>query len=97
MPIQEDNSTPNVGGINQDQIRSYVERIERLEEEKTELAEHIKEVYVEAKSAGFDVPPLKAVIRERRRDPRDVEDQETMEFLYKKALGMVPGPEQGDV
>lgn len=79
-----------VGGIAQEVLQSLVGRIERLEEEKRSLADDIKAIYAEAKSCGFDVKVLRQVIRQRRIDARELEEQETILDLYKMALGMKP-------
>jgi uncharacterized protein (UPF0335 family) len=76
-----------VGGIAAERLRSIVERIERLEEEKKALSSDIKDVYAEAKSAGFDVKGLRAVIRLRRQRPEEVEENEYLLVLYRRALG----------
>ena len=84
-------STPEnteVGGIAGERLRSIVERIERLEEEKKALSSDIKDIFSEAKSAGFDVKVLRAVIRLRKQEPAEVEEQETLLDLYRRALGM---------
>jgi uncharacterized protein (UPF0335 family) len=75
-------------GIAADRLRSLVERIERLEEERRALAGDIKDIYAEAKSAGFDVKVLRQIIRLRRQDQAEVEEQESLLDLYKRALGM---------
>ena len=79
---------PAVGGIAADRLRSLIERIERLEEELKALGSDIKDIYLEAKSAGFDVKVLRALISLRKKEPADVEEQETLLDLYKRALGM---------
>lgn len=71
-----------------DRLRSFVERIERLEEEKRELANDIKEVYAEAKSSGFDTKILRKVITLRRMEAHDRREQEELLDLYMHALGM---------
>ena len=76
------------GNIAADRLRSLVERIERLEEERKALAGDIKDIYAEAKSAGFDVKVLRQLIRIRRQEPADVEEQETLLDVYRRALGM---------
>jgi uncharacterized protein (UPF0335 family) len=76
------------GGIAADRLRSLVERIERLEEEKKALTDDIRDVYAEAKSAGFDVKVLRQLIRLRRQQPAEIEEQETLLDLYRRALGM---------
>jgi len=72
-----------------DQLRTVVERIERLEEEKQALAEDIKEVYAEAKANGFDTKTLRAVIRLRKQDVAERQEREALLDLYMHALGMV--------
>ena len=78
----------NTGGIAADRLRSLVERIERLEEERKALANDIKDIYSEAKSAGFDVKVLRQLIRIRKQELAEVEEQETLLDLYRRALGM---------
>jgi uncharacterized protein (UPF0335 family) len=75
-------------GIAADRLRSLVERIERLEEERKALAGDIRDIYAEAKAAGFDVKVLRQVIRLRRQDQAEVQEQESLLDLYKRALGM---------
>jgi uncharacterized protein (UPF0335 family) len=77
-----------VGGIAADRLRSLVDRIERLEEERKALGNDIKDIYSEAKSAGFDVKVLRQLIRIRKQEPADVEEQETLLDVYRRALGM---------
>jgi uncharacterized protein (UPF0335 family) len=81
-------SDTKVGGIAGDRLRSLIERIERLEEERKALGNDIKDIYGEAKSAGFDVKVLRQLIRIRKQEPADVEEQETLLDLYKRAIGM---------
>ena len=81
---------PDVGGIAGERLRSFIERIERLEEEKRALAADIKEVYAEAKGSGFDAKTMRQIIRIRRMDKDDFDEQETLLDIYKRALGMLP-------
>lgn len=81
---------PDVGGIAGDRLKSFIERIERLEEEKKALANDIKEVYAEAKGTGFDTKIMRQLIRLRRMDQDDLDEQETLIDIYKRALGMLP-------
>lgn len=74
-----------------EQLRSLVERIERLEEEKTALADDIKEVYAEAKGNGFDTKTLRTVVRLRKQDTAERQEQEALLDLYLHALGMSGG------
>ena len=81
---------PDVGGIAGERLRSLIERIERLEEEKRTLAADIKEVYAEAKGTGFDTKIMRQIIRIRKMDKDDLDEQETLLDIYKRALGMLP-------
>lgn len=81
-------NTAKVGGVAVDRLRSLVERIERLEEERKTLGNDIKDIFTEAKSAGFDVKVLRQLIRIRSKDANEVEEQETLLDVYKRALGM---------
>jgi uncharacterized protein (UPF0335 family) len=80
----------DVGGIAGDRLKSFVERIERLEEEKQALANDIKEVYAEAKGTGFDTKIMRQIIRMRKMDKDDLDEQETLLDVYRRALGMLP-------
>ncbi len=82
---------PDVGGIAGERLRSFIDRIERLEEEKRALGEDIKEVYAEAKGVGFDVKIMRQLIRLRKMDQDDRDEQEALLDVYKRALGMLPG------
>jgi uncharacterized protein (UPF0335 family) len=77
-----------VGGVSSDRLRSLVERVERLEEEKATLSEDIREVYSEGKSAGYDVRILRQIVRLRKLDGSDRREQEELLDLYKRALDM---------
>ena len=80
----------DVGGIAGDRLKSFIERIERLEEEKRALAEDIKEVFAEAKGTGFDTKIMRQIIKIRKMDKDDLDEQETLLDVYKRALGMLP-------
>lgn len=75
-------------GVARDQLRSFVERIERLEEEKRTLADDIKDVYGEAKAMGFDTKVLRLVIKIRKQDQDERMEQEAVLDTYLSALGM---------
>lgn len=77
-----------VGGIAGDQLKSYIERIERLEEEKANLTADIREVFAEAKGNGFDVKIMRQLLKIRKMDSDEVAEQETLLDLYKRAIGM---------
>lgn len=81
---------PDVGGIVGERLKSFIERIERLEEEKRTLAEDIKEVYAEAKGTGFDTKIMRQLIRIRKRDQDELDEEESLLDVYKRALGMLP-------
>ena len=71
-----------------DRLRSIVERLEKLEEERRALSGDIKDIYAEAKSAGFDPVVVRQLIALRRKEPAEVEEQETLLDMYRRALGM---------
>jgi uncharacterized protein (UPF0335 family) len=71
------------------QLRAFIERIERLEEEKKTIADDIKEVYAEAKGTGFDTKAVRTLIRLRKKDQAERQEEEAILDLYKAALGMV--------
>lgn len=71
-----------------DRLRLLVERVERLEEEKKGISDDIKDVYLEAKSTGFDVKAMKAIVRLRKLERKEREEQEAMIELYKERLGL---------
>jgi uncharacterized protein (UPF0335 family) len=77
--------------VEADRLRSIVERIERLEEERKALSGDIKDIYAEAKSAGFDVKVIRQLIRERREEPDAIEERESLLELYRNALGQLVG------
>ncbi len=79
---------PDVAGIAADQLRLHVDKIERLEEEKKELQETIKEAYAAAKGDGFDLKILRKLIAIRKIRANDRQEQEELLDLYKAALGM---------
>ena len=79
----------DVGGIAADRLRTLIERIERLEEEKAALAGDVREVYAEAKGSGFDTKIMRQIVRLRKMDKADLQEQETLLDLYKRALGLL--------
>ncbi|MET4636182.1 uncharacterized protein (UPF0335 family) [Kaistia defluvii] len=78
-----------VQGVAAAQLRSIVERIERLEDEKKAIADDIKDVYGEAKANGYDTKALRKIVALRKQDANEREEQEAILELYKNALGMV--------
>ena len=73
----------------QTRLKTIIERIERLEEEKKTIADDIKEVFAEAKGTGFDTKAMRSIIRLRKKDQAERQEEETILDLYKAALGMV--------
>lgn len=73
--------------VAKDQIKSIVERVERLEEDKAAIASDIREVYLEAKGNGLDVKALRAIVRYRKEDAADREEREVIFAIYLNALG----------
>lgn len=80
-----------VGGISGDYLKSYIERIERLTEEKDTIAADIRDIYAESKGNGFDSKIIKEIIKQRKLDHLELEEQETLLELYKRAIGMISG------
>ena len=71
-------------------MKSFIERIERLEEEKRALSGDIKEVYAEARGTGFEPKIMRQIIKIRKMDKEEVDEEESLLDLYKRALGMMP-------
>lgn len=84
----DDDDSAQWGNISAERLRSLVERIERLEEEKKALSSDIQDIFAEAKSDGFDVKVLRQLLKLRKQEPAAVEDQETLLDVYRRALGM---------
>lgn len=86
---KEDDERNNIiGGIAVDRLRSLIERIERLEEEKAAIASDIRDVFAEAKSAGFDAKIMRAIIKLRKMNAADRDEQEYLIETYRKALNI---------
>ncbi len=79
---------PDVNGVGGARIKSYIERIERLEEEKTALADDIKDVYGEAKAVGLDAKTLRKIVRLRKMDTEKRREEDELLDLYMSAIGM---------
>ena len=77
-----------VEGVAADRLKSFIERIERLEEEKAALAADIREVYAEAKGTGFDTKIMRMIVKLRKLDSADRAEQDALLDLYKAALGL---------
>lgn len=82
--------------VARDQIKAFIERIERLEEEKSSISEDIKEVYAEAKGNGFDTVILRKIIAIRKMDHNERMEQEALLDLYLNALGMAEAPSEDE-
>ena len=80
----------NTGAIEADRLKSYIERIERLEEEKKNIAEDVKEVFNEAKMHGYDTKIMRECIKLRKMEASDLEEKEFLLETYRRALGMLP-------
>ena len=78
---------PFQGGISSHQLRSFIEKIERLEQDKAEIGEVIRETFAEAKSEGFDVKVMRQLIKIRRMKKEELIEQEELLVLYRQALG----------
>lgn len=76
--------------VAREQLKSVVERIERLEEEKKAIADDIRDVYAEAKANGFDTKVLRQVVSLRKKDLTERQEEEAVRDLYLQALGMLP-------
>ena len=76
-------------GVTGERLRSFIERIERLEEEKQALADDIKEVFAEAKATGFDVKTMRKIIRMRKQDLDQRKEEEALLETYMAAIGMI--------
>jgi len=75
-------------GFAADQLKSFITRIERVEEEKAALSADIREIYAEAKGTGFDTKIMRQVVRLRKLDKADLQNQDALLELYRRALGM---------
>lgn len=88
--------TVNDNSVAQDQIKAFIERIERLNEEKTAISSDIKDVYAEAKGNGFDTAILRQIIKIRKQDHNERMEHEALLELYLTALGMATAPPDED-
>lgn len=77
-----------VGGVSGQRLRAFIERVERLEEEKSALAEDIKDIMAEAKAVGFDTKTMRKIIRLRKMDKEKRNEEEELLELYKAAIGL---------
>lgn len=81
--------TDNTDTIVADQLRQFIEKIERLEEEKSGLAADVRDLYNQAKSTGFDPKVMRQIIRIRKMERHQVDEEENLLHLYKQALGIL--------
>ncbi len=85
---QQETTANDTGGVSGQRLKAFIERIERLEEEKGGLAEDIKDIYAESKAVGFDSKIIRKVIRLRKMDTEKRHEEEQMLELYKSAIGL---------
>jgi uncharacterized protein (UPF0335 family) len=95
-PLSPGSLTSTAGTAASKQLKSFVERIERLEEEKKGIADDIRDVFAEAKGQGFDTKVMRQVIRLRKKDVAERQEEEALLDLYLHALGMLSGDARGD-
>jgi uncharacterized protein (UPF0335 family) len=92
-PSIEDRAAEKLGGNamhnTREQLKSIVERVERLTEEKASIADDIRDIYAEAKGNGFDVKALRTIVRMRKEDANERQEAETILETYMLALGMI--------
>lgn len=93
MPKDEEpgigHNSEGVGGIAGERLRSFIERVERLEEEKSALAEDIREVYAEAKGVGFDAKTMRKIVKLRKMDAEKRREEDELLELYCTAIGLI--------
>ncbi len=87
----------DVGGVSSGQLKSFIERIERLEEEKAELGDQIRDVFAEAKGSGFDIKIIRQVLKIRKMETQERLEQEELLELYLAALGMISSPTNEEI
>lgn len=87
----ETEDSPSTVTVSAGQLRALVERVERLEEEKKEVADQIKEVLAEAKATGFDTKTIRKIVSLRKKAPEERDEEQALLDLYLNALGMLPG------
>lgn len=85
---QKETTANDTGGVSGQRLKAFIERVERLEEEKAGLAEDIKDIMAEAKGTGFDTKTMRKVIRLRKMDAQKRMEEEELLELYKSAIGL---------
>ena len=88
LRIVESDGPADTYKVTADELRQLIERIERLEQEKKDVAEQVREVFAEAKGRGYDTKVMRRVIALRRREPDDIAEEEAVLEMYREALGM---------
>lgn len=83
-----DDETADVGGVAGKRLKSFLDRVERLEEEKKGLADDIKDIYAEAKGVGFDVKTMRKILKLRKMETEKRREEEELLELYKAAIGL---------
>ena len=91
------NSNAFYGGLSAEHLKQFIDRLERLEEEKRNIAQDIKEVFAEAKGTGFDVKTMRKIIKIRKIEANEREEQEFLLDTYMRALGMTPTEDDEEV
>ena len=86
--LEKDDETSDVGGVAGKRLKSFLDRVERLEEEKKGLADDIKDIYAEAKGVGFDVKTMRKILRLRKMETDKRREEEELLELYKAAIGL---------
>lgn len=84
----EDGESKDEGGVSGKRLKSFIERLERLEEEKTALADDIKDIFAEAKGTGFDTKTMRKLLRLRKMDVEKRREEDELLELYKAAIGL---------
>ena len=90
------NSNAFFGGLSAEHLQQFINRIEKLEEEKKAIAHDIKEVFAEAVGTGFDAPTMKQILKLRKKNKADLEEEEYLLDTYKRAMGMLPELDGGE-
>ena len=85
---QKDTTANDTGGVSGQRLKAFIERIERLEEEKSGLAEDVRDIYAESKAVGFDVKIIRRVIKLRKMDAEKRREVDELLELYKAAIGL---------
>ena len=93
--LEQTEKTTNYGGIEGANLRQYIEKVEKLEEEKKDVADSIKDVFGEAKANGFDPKIMRVVIKIRKMTAEALEEEESILDIYKHALGMIASDDEG--